>query len=94
MIQKQFEFAPGDKVQDKVTKFAGTIAGSAYYLTGCNQYLLLPECEEGKTHKKPVGHWFDEDRLELVQAEVIKPEKVTGKNPGPDMVAPGGRRDY
>lgn len=90
--KKEFKFRNGDKVQDIVTGFAGTIAGTAYYLTGCNQYLLLPKAV--KPHKKPAGHWFDEDRLEIIKEEVVKPEEVTGKRPGPEAPAPGGSRDY
>ena len=54
--------------------------------------MLLPKCD--KPHKKPDGHWFDEDRIEMVKEEVIKPATVTGRRPGPDSPAPGGGRDY
>lgn len=92
MVTKKFKFANGDKVKEKVTGFIGTITGTCFYLTGCNQYLVFPECK--KSHKKPDGHWFDEDRLGLLKEEVVKPEKVRGKNPGADMPAPGGKREY
>ena len=92
MVTKEFVFANGDKVKDMVTGFAGTVVGTCYYLTGCNQYLLIPKTV--KPHKKPDGHWFDEDRLEVVEKEVVKAKKVTGKKPGPDAPAPGGTREY
>jgi hypothetical protein len=99
MITKKFKFANGDLASDKVTGFTGTISGTAFYITGCNQYLLLPECK--KPHKKAIGQWFDEERLNLVKPEVIKEEEVTpaktrgrGRRLGADMPAPGGGRDY
>ncbi len=61
MTTKKFKFSNGDKVKEKITGFTGTIIGTCFYLTGCNQYLIMPKCKE--THKKPDGHWFDEERL-------------------------------
>ena len=93
MITKEFKFRNGDKVKEKITGFTGTITGTCYYLTGCNQYLVFPECV--KPHKKPTGHWFDEERLELIEEAVVTQEEVTnGKDPGPDLPAPGGEREY
>lgn len=51
----------GSKAKDKVTGFTGIVTGHAKYLTGCDQYLLNPECED--PGKYPEGKWFDENRL-------------------------------
>ena len=96
MVTKKFKFANGDKVKEKITGFTGTITGTCYYLTGCNQYLIFPECK--KSHKKPAGHWFDEERLALLEKEVVKATEVTSKRrfsrKGADTPAPGGSREY
>ena len=55
----------GVRAKDKVTGFEGLVIGKASYITGCDQYLLQPAVEAGKADKKPEGHWFDEQRLEV-----------------------------
>jgi len=92
MITKEFVFANGDEVRDKVTGFQGAVLGTAYYLTGCSQYLVMPECE--KSNKQAKGQWFDEERLDMVTVEKHKANTVQGKEPGADMPAPGGGREY
>ena len=95
MVTKKFKFANGDKVKEKITGFTGTIVGTCFYLTGCNQYLIIPRCE--KSHEKPAGHWFDEERIDLVKAEVVKAKEVSStsrRRKGPDIQAPGGSREY
>jgi hypothetical protein len=92
MYTHEFQFKNGDLVRDKITKFSGTVTGSVFYLTGCNQYLITPSCE--KEFKKPDAHWFDEGRLEIVETEKVKSKDVQGDNNGPDLCAPGGKREY
>ena len=47
--------------RDRLTGFHGLISGYCIYLTGCNQYLLVPtETDNGKY---PEGQWFDDTRL-------------------------------
>lgn len=36
----------GDYYHDQVTGFHGTATGIVEYLTGCNQVLLVPRCDE------------------------------------------------
>ena len=90
-MTKEFEFNNGDQVSDKVTGFTGSIVGISFYLTGCTQYLLMPECT--KPHKKAVGQWFDEARLDLVVTKKFKAKDVTGNENGADMPVPGGKRE-
>ena len=91
MTKREFIFSNGEKVREKVTGFTGTITGTAFYLTGCNQYLVVPKVKD--EHTAAEGQWYDEGRLELVEDE--KPlfaEDVKSKENGCDMVAPGGKR--
>ena len=51
----------GMKVKDVLTGFTGRVVGLVGYLTGCNQALVMPECE--KPGEKKEGAWMDIDRL-------------------------------
>ncbi len=68
----------GQKVEDKVTGFAGTITGIAEYISGCRQALVVaPLATDGDIK----SHWFDEDRL----VDVPESEK---RNGGPQSSPP------
>jgi len=56
-----FRFGMGDGVKDQVTGFSGHVLGRSQWITGCNQYLVVPKL--GKDGKYPNGQWFDENRL-------------------------------
>lgn len=77
----------GVQARDKITGFTGIITGKASYLTGCDQYVLVPKMtEEDKKVRDSV--WFDEGRLEVV-GPGINAEEVQGeKNGGPQRDAP------
>ena len=47
----------GQKAKDKVTGFEGIIIGRCQYLTGCDQYGLVPPARDGKIEP---AQWFDE----------------------------------
>ena len=83
---KKFKFSNGDKVKEKVTGFQGVITGTCFYITGCNQYLIIPKSKNVNT--KSEGSWYDEGRLELMQAESIKVDEVKATNNGCDLQAP------
>lgn len=55
-----FKFENGQKVEDKVTRFIGTVTERTDYITGCNRYGVesLDETFSITTA------YFDEDRLE------------------------------
>lgn len=59
----------GSKVRDSISGFTGIATGRSDFQYGCSRILIEPsELHDGK----PVeGHWFDEQRVELV--EVRKP---------------------
>lgn len=75
----------GKEAKDKITGFKGVITGHAEYLTGCDQYLLQPNCDDVK--KYPESNWFDEGRVDFLQ-ESIKQEEVLADENGCDYSAP------
>lgn len=78
--------ALGQTGRDVITGFEGVCIGRAQYLTGCNQALLVPRrlTPDGKRIE---GEWFDEQRIERVDAVPIAfADAVT--QPGPDKEAP------
>lgn len=74
----------GKKAKDKITGFAGTVTGTAQYLTGCDQCLVLPETAD--PNKYPEGQWLDINRLEFGSEDVL--EIDTSKDKGADMAPP------
>lgn len=76
-------FTIGRRGRDTITGFEGVITGRCEYLTGCNQLLIVPKAKGG-SHQE--GHWFDEQRVELIGEKRIVLKN--GNNPGPDNEAP------
>lgn len=87
--KREFKFSNGDEVKETVTGFTGTITGTCFYLTGCNQYLVVAKSVE---NKKGESLWYDEGRLELVEEQKVAKEEVQGDQNGCDIPAPGGSR--
>jgi hypothetical protein len=78
----------GDRARDKITGFEGIVTGHCDYLTGCDQVLLNPPSKDGALVS---AHWFDIDRCEVVEAQVVPRKLVTapdGSRPGGDVEAP------
>lgn len=78
----------GDRVKDSVTGFTGIAQGHALYRFGCAQFLVTPEKikEDGSLLD---AHWFDEQRIELV--EKLAPATPAALSGGPQTHAPSGR---
>jgi hypothetical protein len=55
----------GQKAEDKVTEFYGTIVARATYLTGCDRYLLQPPTLNGRNELLQ-PEWFDEGRIRIL----------------------------
>ena len=70
--------------KDKITKFEGVITGFAQYITGCDQYLVQPECKDG-AHVE--GRWFDDNRLQVSLTPIITID-VDEEKPGACGEAP------
>lgn len=65
----EFKFNRGDRVKDRVTGFVGVVVSRADHISGCDTYGLQPEqLKDGAPQK---CEWFDEPRLEFVQAGVV-----------------------
>ncbi len=73
----------GQKVSDKVTGFQGTVIGHVEYLTGCKQCLVQPAVNKEGAWVE--SHWFDDDRLDIVDATPISLQVLDN---GPDKPAP------
>lgn len=89
MYTKEFKFKNGDEVIEKITGFKGTITGSVFYLTGCNQYLVTAKCE--REGKEPIALWYDEGRLEYVST-VVTEEDVKAESNGCDILPNKGTK--
>jgi hypothetical protein len=77
----------GQKAEDKITGFYGTITGRAQYLTGCDQYCLAPPIRQG-INEVQKSEWFDEGRIKILGPGVTATD-VAGPAPGgPQRDAP------
>jgi hypothetical protein len=74
----------GTTMRDKITGFAGVATGRAEYISGCVQVLLAPKAKEDGSFTP--SEWFDEQRLEPMQAARVVLDN--GDSPGPDRPAP------
>lgn len=90
MTKKEFKFSNGDRVKEKISGFTGTITGTCFYLTGCNQYLITAAPKD--EFSEPVGLWYDEGRLDLVKELVVTAAEVEGEDPGCDIPPTIGQR--
>jgi hypothetical protein len=75
----------GKEGRDKVTGFQGIITGRSQFLTGCDQYNLVPKVQDGKL--EPV-QWFDEGRIEIVGPGITAASVAGPKPGGPQRDAP------
>lgn len=84
--------ALGSKVRDMISGFEGIATGHCDYLYGCSQYLIAPD-RLGDKGELLDSQWFDEQRVEVVEARVIPfAEHATAVAGGPQRDAPRGRR--
>lgn len=60
----------GDKVKDLITSFSGLATGRTEFLYGCARILIEPE-SLSKDGKPVESAWFDEQRVESVEARAI-----------------------
>lgn len=60
---QELEF--GKKAKDKITGFTGTLTGYSSFITGCDQYCIVPKAKE--EHVCPEGKWFDVNRIEIIE---------------------------
>ena len=84
-MTKEFKFSNGDKVREKITGYTGIITGTAFYLTGCNQYAVTSKCKDESSEATIV--WYDEGRLEWLE-KVFTEQDVKALDNGCDHQAP------
>ena len=89
MSVKIFRFEIGSKVKDKVSGIHGIITGRADYISGCNQYMVQPDCtkQQTKDNTKSDAMWFDELRLEQLDGKPLVID-TREQRTGADGVAP------
>lgn len=82
------KFELGQTARDIITGYCGVITQHTRFLTGCDQYCLMPR-ELDKDGKRQIGEYFDESRIELVAgvAPVILDRPPKSK-PGADESPP------
>ena len=89
MNTRQFKFKNGESVVEKISGFKGVITGTAFYLTGCNTYLVTAKSES--EFREPVGLWYDEGRLTSLESCLDENEFTTDEN-GCDILPNIGRK--
>lgn len=79
----------GSKVTDKVSGFSGIVTGVARYLTGCNQYAVVPKAKSD-ADSAPDAAWYDEGRLEVItdNSGITAAEVAADDNGGAVSAAP------
>ena len=90
MVTKNFKFSNGDLVQETITGFSGTITGTCFYLTGCNQYLVTAKPKD--EFSEPTALWYDEGRLTLLTPSLFKESDVAAEDNGCDKTPPMGKK--
>lgn len=79
----------GDRVKDKVTGFEGIVIGRTEWLYGCTR--LGVESESMHEGKPIASQWFDQQRVEILQAGVVAAEDP--KDSGPVTKIGGPKND-
>ena len=84
----EFRIPMGSTARDIITGFTGAVTAQARYITGCDQYVLVPR---GAPDKIVKGEWFDDNRLEVLEkTQILIPalSPTTTKRGGPQRDAP------
>lgn len=79
----------GKQARDKVTGFTGIVTGMSRWMTGCDQYCVVPPVD--KAGKIDDSRWFDEGRLDVIGEGVDASSTVGSKPGGPQADAPPAR---
>lgn len=87
MATNERAFELGDPVEDRLTGFRGVITGLVYYMTGCNQALVVPRVQPDG--RMPEGAWLDLQRLMWdKRGKRIVLERQSVDSPGGDLPPP------
>lgn len=78
----------GNKVRDSITGFEGIATGRCEYLYGCTQIVITPD-KLSPDGKRLDGEWFDEQRVETLEARAIQVSaESSATSGGPQRDAP------
>jgi hypothetical protein len=81
----------GAKVKDLISGFEGIATGRCEYLYGCAQIIITPD-KIGDKGERLDGEWFDEQRVEVIEARPIPVSAASSATSGgPQRDAPRGR---
>ena len=72
----------GLKVRDRVIWFSGVATSASYDLYGCTQIVVTPGLD--KDGKPGEGHWYDLERLTLVDKKPVMFLPVAATEKGPE----------
>ncbi|HEY0056300.1 MAG TPA: hypothetical protein VGB63_13165 [Pedobacter sp.] len=75
----------GQLAKDKITDFEGIIICRAEYLTGCDQYGLVPKAKDGQVKS---AEFFDEGRIEITGPGILTTDVAAVQNGGPSRDLP------
>lgn len=75
----------GQEAKDKITGLQGILIGRCQYLTGCDQYGIVPPAKDGKVSE---AAWFDEGRIEIIGKGITAKEVKSKDNGGPNIDSP------
>ncbi len=76
----------GKNARDRVSGFQGVVVTVSFDLFGCIQAVLSPPVD--KDGKKPDSHWFDVNRLEVLDAKRVMPVPEFAAKPQAHMHGP------
>ena len=67
------QYKLGDRVKDEITGFEGIVVCVVKHYKSSLRIGLAPE-EPTDDNEKPEEEWFDADRLELVESNIVEPK--------------------
>ncbi len=74
-MQQGFSISLRSKVKAKTTGLVGIVTSAGLHLNGCARFLVQPKAD--KDGKVPSAWWYDEVNLEVLDAFVADPVRVT-----------------
>ncbi|MBK7406402.1 MAG: hypothetical protein IPJ41_17820 [Phycisphaerales bacterium] len=79
-------------VKDRITGFQGVVTACTQYITGFNLALVQPPTKVDGEYM--AGQWFEETRLEVIDAKPVFQKVAPGPGPTcrPKVAGAGGRR--
>jgi hypothetical protein len=70
-VDRSYKFGLGDRVRDRITGFVGIVVGRSNHISGCDTMGIQPEALKDGAPQEV--RWFDDLRVDLVDAGVVAP---------------------